>query len=389
VIRDLEISNRGEHPVAGLKGLLIELENYGTGKDITVDNLFVHDVHGTLQVEEDDGGNAIHLKNYNDTEHDTIPSRFDGLIVQNCLIRDCQRNGIRMWGNWERHRWFPSLNVVIRNNVLDGVPGDGIVPVACESPLVEYNVMKNCPPTLPPSEACDGIWPWSCDNAVVQYNVVSDHRSQVDGYGFDSDWNSTNSLFQYNLSFNNDGGFLLVCNSGGWPLDWSAGNTGTVVRYNISINDGLRDYIPYDDKYFSPVIHFTGPISNTLIKKNLFYVFKKPKPEIDRTLFSLTDWSGDPDSTFIKNNYIFVEEPNLAVDAGTSTNNFFENNLFVGNLRAPKSGFESYNGKFDRAMWFDDNDENWTRLIEFVRDKTVPLNGQEISVLEIIGYKQQ
>ena len=31
----------------------------------------------------------------------------------------------------------------------------------------------------------------------------------------------------------------------------------------------------------------------------------------------------------------------------------------------------------------------YARLIEFVRDKTVPLNGQEISVLEIVGYLQE
>ena len=177
VIRDLEISNKGPDPVAGLNGLLVELENYGTAKDITIDSLFVHDVYGSVVREENDGGHAILLQNYDFESTDSVPSRFDGQLVQNCSIRNCQRSGIIMWGNWERKRWFPSLNVVIRNNLLDGVPGDGIVPVGCESPLVEYNVMKNCPHTLPPTEACDGIWPWSCDHAIVQYNIVSDHKS--------------------------------------------------------------------------------------------------------------------------------------------------------------------------------------------------------------------
>lgn len=391
VIRDLEISNKGKEPIDGIAGLLVELLNYGTAKDITIDNLFVHDVYGVLKREDKGGGNAIMLKNFHDENVDTVSSKFDGLIVENCFIKDCQRNGINMWGNWIRSKWNPSLHIVIRKNILDGVPGDGIVPVACESPLVEYNVMRNCPATLPPSEACDGIWPWSCDNALIQYNVVSDHKSQVDGYGFDSDWNSTNSVFQYNLSYNNDGGFLLICNSGGWPVDWSIGNRGTVIRYNVSINDGLRNYVPKDAKekdYFSPVIHITGPTANSLLEKNLFYVYKKPEPQIDKTIVSLDDWGGYPDSTSFTNNYFFVEEPNLAIEATKSSNNIYSNNYFIGELKTPANGFSRYKGKFNKSMWYSATDENWNKLIEFVKDKSVPVNGKQIPVLEIIGFNK-
>jgi hypothetical protein len=49
-------------------------------------------------------------------------------------------------------------------------------------------------------------------------------------------------------------------------------------------------------------------------------------------------------------------------------------------------GFKKYEGKFNRKMWYDEQDENWNRLIGFVKDKAVPLDGRDISVLEIIGY---
>lgn len=391
VIRDLEISNKGKDTIDGLNGLLVELLNYGTAKNIKIDNLFVHDVYGVLIRENKGGGNAIKLQNFHDEKIDTVSSRFDGVLIENCFIKDCQRNGINMWGNWIRSKWNPSLNVVIRNNILDGVPGDGIVPVACESPLVEYNVMRNCPATLPPSEACDGIWPWSCDNAVIQYNVVSDHKSQVDGYGFDADWNSNNSLFQYNLSYNNDGGFLLICNSGGWPEDWSIGNRGTVIRYNVSINDGLRNYIPKGAKekdYFSPVIHITGPTRNSLLEKNLFYVYKKPEPQIDKTIVSLDDWGGYPDSTFFINNYFFIEEPNLAIEATMSTNNFYKENFYVGDLKTPSSGFTVYNGQFNKSMWYEKSDKDMEKLVGFLKDKKIPVNGTLIPALDIIGYNK-
>jgi len=388
VIRDLEISNKGESPVENMNGLFVELKGYGTANDITIDNLFVHDVYGSL-VKEKGAGNAIMIQNHDDDDTISRSSHFNGLLVQNCHIKDCQRNGIIIWGNWVRKLWDPNLKVVIRNNLIEGVPGDGIVPTACESPLIEYNIMKDCPPALPPTEACDGIWPWSCDNAVVQYNIVSDHKSHVDAYGFDSDWNSTNSLFRYNLSYNNDGGFILICNPGGWTPDWSIGNTGTVVQYNISINDGLRDYIQKDKKeYFSPVIHMTGPVKNTLIEKNLIYVFKKPKQGMDRTILSLTDWYGYPDSTFFKNNFIFVEEPNRMADLTKATNTLFEKNLFIGDLKTPLTGFTRFEGSFDTRMWYEAEDENWGKLLKFVSDKTIPVNGVETPVLKIIGVNE-
>ena len=383
VVRDLEISNKGKEPIDGINGVLVEVKNYGTAKDIILDSLSIHDVYGILVRENLGGGNAILLRNKLPDDTVSRPSRFDGLVVQNCTIRDCQRNGIMMWGNWIRSQWYPNLNVVIRHNVIDGVPGDGIVPVACESPLVEYNVMKNCPATLPPSEACDGIWPWSCDNAIIQYNIVSDHKSKVDGYGFDSDWNSTNSVFQYNLSYNNDGGFLLICNSGGWTTDWSFGNKGTRIRYNISINDGLRNF-KLKEHYFSPVIHCTGPTENTVIEKNIFYLFKKPDEKTDRTLISLTDWSGYPDSTIFRENYIFAEERYRAADTGKSTRTHFEDNLFVGEMLA-FNGFESRPGPFDKYLWYKESDENWTNLLQFIRNKTVTVNGKEWKISDIIG----
>lgn len=395
VVRDLEISNKGKRIRPHLRGLFVEVYNYGKAENITIDNLFIHDIYGSLIkgegiVHEDaGGGEAMMLRNFRDDNTDSIPSYFDGLTVQNCLIKDSQRNGIIMWGNWIRHKWLPNLNVVIRNNIIDGVPGDGIMPCGCESALVEYNVMKNCPSTLPSSEACDGIWPFSSDNTVIQYNIVGEHRSQTDGYGFDSDYNCRNSLFQYNLSYNNDGGFLLLCNSGGWPEDWSAGNDGTIVRYNISINDGIRRHIVKDkkDRHYSPVIHVTGPTTNSRIEKNIFYVCKKELAEMDRRIIHSDDWRGYADSTWFVNNYIFVEEPNTAFDGPGSTNNFFLGNRYVGPLVSTYDGFEVYDGAFGSDLWYDDTDEHWMRLVEFVKDKTVPISGKEVSVLKLIGYE--
>ena len=389
VVSDLEITNSHKKSFEKTRGVFVEAHNYGAAKNIMLDNLFIHDVIGKLNNEGNGVGAAIAMFNYRDNESDSISSHFENITVQNCLIKNCNTEGITMWGNWERKRWDPSRNVVIRGNTIDGITGHGIVPVACESPLIEYNVLKNTPDLPVDVDGVDGIWPWSCDNAVVQFNVVSDIKSQWDGYAYDADYNCTNSLFQYNLSFNNRGGFLLVCNAKGWPKDWCVGNDNSVIRYNVSINDGLRTYVGKNaKKYFSPVIHCTGAITNTLIEKNLIYVLKKPEKQIDKTILHLTNWGSDnfPDSTFFKNNFIRAEEFNLAVNAENSTNHFFVNNKFVGDLKTPGVGFNEYKGEFDKSMWYDSADENWNKLVDFLKDKTIPFEGKETSVLEIIGY---
>ena len=387
VIRDLEISNKGDVPKAGLLGLWVELDKFGESHNMVIDDLYVHDVYGSTVIEKG-GGIGICIQNGRD--NDSILNRFIGMTIENCYLKDCQRDGIKFRGYWSRKQWNPNLGVVVRKNVLDGVPGDGIVLAGCDGGLIEYNVMKNCPKTLPESEACDGIWPWCSDNTLVQFNVVSDHRSIIDGYAYDSDWGCRNSIFQYNLSYNNDGGFMLVIGTNGWPEDWCVnGNIETKVRYNVSINDGLRNYLTnasHKDAYFSPVMHFTGYTQNTLVENNLFYLFPKPEPQIDRTLFHFTkhDSSYGKGDVF-KNNYIYAPEVIVAVKEEKAVGNQYFGNVYIGSLKTPATGFTKQEGTFNKSLWYNTEDKNWDILLDFLKDKTVPVNGKELKVLDIIG----
>ncbi|HLO57263.1 MAG TPA: right-handed parallel beta-helix repeat-containing protein [Bacteroidales bacterium] len=385
-IRDLDISNKGDTKVTGLTGILVELKEFGTAHNVTLDNLYVHDVTGSVATDSTGGGSGIMIRNYRDNVEEPFLSRYDGLLVQNCLVKNCSRDGILMWGNWIRSKWYPSLNVVIRNNVLEGVPGYGIVPVGCLKPLIEYNVMKDCPDIMPHDAIADGIWPWACDSALIQFNTVSDMSGSVDGYGFDSDYDCKGSIFQYNLSYNNQGGFLLICNPGGWPPDWCTGNTGTIIRYNISINDGIREkrVDAHGQPYFSPVINITGPVKNTLIEKNLFILPKKKNSSIDRTLVHFTDWRGYADNTSFRNNYILSEEILIAWKPTKSTNSIAENNLFTGNLSADTEGFREMQNLFSSKAWFDSRDPGWKILVSFIEDKAVTINGNEIKVRDLL-----
>lgn len=322
-LRDIEIINHGSTDLSGRTGVKVENWNNGTSKGITLSNLTIRDVNGVLSKKKG-GGSGILIVNGGDEKI----SVYDGLLIEYCHIKNCQRNAIIWKAYSNRQNWHPNRNVVVRGNLIEGVPGDGIVPIGCDGALVEYNVMRDCPATLVDGkkEAAAGIWPWSCDNTIIRYNEVSDHKAPWDGQGFDSDWNCRNTIIEYNYSHNNYGGIVLVCNNGA-VTKTSVGNVGSIVRYNISIGDGVRPE-PTRGKMFSPGIHFGGPTKNTLIYRNIVHLNKK-KGKMDRTMITLDNWSGYADSTRIEEN-VFYSHDVSNFKTTKSTNNVFKGNYYIG-----------------------------------------------------------
>lgn len=319
-IRNLDVTNTGPTR-ARRRGVHVVAENSGELHHIYLQHLTVHDVNSTFE-EKVTGGidySAI---------GDAKPSRFIDLRIENNRIYHVDRSGIMGWStHWTRSKWYPSLGVVIRNNVLDDIGGDGIVNVATDGALVEYNVVAHG--NQRSDDYNDGIWPWSADNTLVQYNEVYGMKGQHDGEGFDSDWNSRNTIIQYNYSHDNEGGFLLICNEGSQSPKDSAGNVGTIVRYNISQNDHHRG------------IKFSGPVKNTHIYNNTIYVGKGE--QLDVVLH--TDWTGWASDTYFYNNIFYVQGAGefgygvtgkddgsyvSAPGPGKSTNNVYDSNVYYG-----------------------------------------------------------
>ena len=322
-VRNLELTNTGVERQARRSGAIVRLRDFGTARHIVLSGLSIHDVNGSV-VKQQGGGQAILFQ----SGGRQTPSRFDGLTIEGCLLRRCERNGIIGGGDTRRDGWFPSLNVVIRGNVLEGIPGDGIVPQACDGALIEYNLMRECPRLLPDTEAAAGIWPWGCDNTIIQFNEVSDHKAPWDAQGFDSDWNCRGTIIQYNVSRNNEGGFLLVCNKSDVGMPQNIGNVGTIVRYNLSVNDGLRA----EGKHagFSPVFHLSGRLDDTRIYNNTIVVPKKPDGRIDREMLRMDNWGGKwPFNTQFINNVFYVEDE-TRYTFGQDERTVFANNLYYG-----------------------------------------------------------
>jgi hypothetical protein len=307
-VRNINVANSGPLFQPKLKGVQVSEEDFGTAHDIVLRNLDIHDVNGSN--EKSSRGSGIYCA----CSGNRIKSRFDGLLIEHCHLVHTDRNGITMDGNWQRNSWYPSLHVVIRGNLLENIGGDGIVPLACDGALVEHNVLKGG--RMRAEDYAAGIWPWSCDNTVVQYNKVSGMKGTRDGEAYDSDYNCRGTLFQYNFSHNNDGGFMLICNNGGLRRPKSIGNINTIIRYNISVNDRLHTF------------NINGPCQGTLICNNVLYVGKKQVV----TAVSSGNWGNAwaHDTRFINNVFYVDKGGSASFDLGGMTKVVFDHNAFWG-----------------------------------------------------------
>ncbi len=332
-IKDLTITNKGGKSVAHRRGLIVRASECGEMKNIVLSNLTIRDVNGSL-VKSEGGGSGILI----DVEWKTKKTRINGLTIENCHIFDCQRNGINFKGVADRNRWYPSLGVVIRSNLLEKIPGDYIVPIACQGAIIENNIVRNAPTPSPMhiQDAAAGIWPWSSDDTVIRYNVAQGMSARWDGQGYDSDYNCYNTIIEYNVSIDNEGGFVLVCNDGSsLGKSWNIGTHNTVFKNNISINDGLRTDKVRSGKYFSPIFHLSGPIKNTDITDNVVVQYKeKPTENVDRTLIHFDQWGNKPavDVLFADNTF-YMEEPLRLVMDREVKKCLFEGNKYFGEIK--------------------------------------------------------
>ena len=327
-VSDLELTNQGKSRQGYRYGVRVAAWDFGSMRHIQLKHLFIHDVNGSVRKGRSEGHGILWENGGKITR-----SRFEGLLIEQCHLLRTDRNGIcGSSAHSERNDWFPSLNVIIRNNLLEDIGGDGIKPFGCDGVLVERNRLDGANRRAPDYSA--GMWPWSCDNSVFQSNEVSGVKGTRDGQAFDSDGNCQGTIFQYNYSHDNEGGFLMICDDGGWKEPYSVGNRKTIVRYNISQNDAARTF------------HLTGPVKDVRIYNNTIFI----GPAMDLPLFLFTDYRGWADGVYVANNIFYVAGKTqyshgtwkhldgsyvVAPGFAQSRNIKFENNFYFGHHADP------------------------------------------------------
>ncbi|MFU0786002.1 MAG: LPXTG cell wall anchor domain-containing protein [Enterococcus gilvus] len=301
----------------GRVGVYVLAKDNGITQNIHLDDLQVTDVDGHIHA-KDYGNGGIFFTVGGKPDMNNI-TRFDNISITNSYVANTRRTGISVGctvfeGTITDERvsdkidpvksqTYGHTNVLIENNYVKDSGGDSIVPQDCYLPMIQNNVsdgasqtharedgdiFRNPDPAFKPYywQVSAGIWPWLCYYPTFQFNEAFDTVDNYDGEGFDCD-SGTGTLYQYNYSHDNEGGFMLLCD---------AKNFNSVIRYNISENDRKHLFLAantLDPKWTSDISEaevgqvynntfYTGAGTNTDIisrqspgqlrmKNNIFY----------------------------------------------------------------------------------------------------------------------
>jgi len=231
------------------------------------------------------------------------PGHADGVLIQENELYDIVGTGLVFWGeseltgggmNWDNL----SPGVVVRRNTVMRTAGDGILILGTDNELSEYNVVLYAGVLGDMStKYMAGLWPTRHRNGLWQFNEVGYTIKWVDdGQGFDNDlYLQGTTIFQYNYSHDNEGGFFLDC----------CGPDGgkSVLRYNISVNEPCGRLDRGNAEFYNNTFYNPGNV------------------------FSINNTSGNK----------FYNNIFWCVGLGGNTNQIFSHNLYYGGVSAPSS----------------------------------------------------
>ncbi|GGZ87412.1 hypothetical protein GCM10007028_27000 [Algibacter mikhailovii] len=271
------------------------------------------------------------------------------VAITDVLIEDSYFTHIGKAGVWAIHKGNTdeaddainrNQNFVIKNNTFFQTGGSGVILSKVHKALVENNDFDH----TGYSDGVEGrlagrgsgMWVWSCRNVVAQYNRSYSIRGPGDSYGMHMDFNNKNIIFQYNYSEDSEGGFCEILGN----------NYNSVYRFNVSMNDGFRDFHGYT-LWISGYVGTGKPAvrsdenyiyNNTIFLNNSIYT-----PRI--SIYAL--------NTYVYNN-IFVAsngatigydsvsdpsgKPGVSIDVGSGSF-IMENNLLEGDIHDDFTSF--------------------------------------------------
>ncbi len=174
------------------------------------------------------------------------PGRADDVLIEGNTATEIQGQGISFWGEFDNNYNDPasmnydncSPHVVVRGNKVWRTSGDGLLVLGGDNELVEHNEVAYAGVLASNGNAIAAAWPSRHRNGVWQYNHVHHTKWQEanDSTAFDNDgYVDGITYFQYNYTHDNEGGFFME-----YRWQWDYGRS--IVRYNISMNDGRGTY---------------------------------------------------------------------------------------------------------------------------------------------------
>jgi hypothetical protein len=248
---------------SGSPGAPVEISSFGKGlatidggagdavvaegcHDIRITRLIVK---GMGRLEGNKGGRGVLLSRVKDAVVDGVEasgfqkagihaSESEKVRVTNCHAHDNGFAGIWIWGG-KGH--YVGDSRAINNpgdpTIMDNHSGNGILLGGCEDSLVEYCESAENGWDQPKGGQGNGpvgIWCHDAKRITIQ-NCIAHHNKSTsgDGGGFDFDGGTSESVLQYNYSYENKSSAVLL-----WEYGSRLPLCDNVIRYNISVNDG-------------------------------------------------------------------------------------------------------------------------------------------------------
>ncbi|GHV57334.1 hypothetical protein FACS1894182_05900 [Bacteroidia bacterium] len=325
-VKNLLITHSSNEIPVIRRGIYYQAEDFGAVKSVKFDSLIIRDIIGNPGKDDSDMLAKSNAGLFSEITGNNVPTYFDGYSLENSHFYRVGRHGATNQSVWqnrsldENTNWTPSKNVIIRKNVFEETASDGLIVRVAHKPLMEYNLFKRCSITLS-GNAC---FSFNTDSALWQFNEAcytvyntGDH----DAAGFDSDYKSKYTIFQYNYAHHNEYGDMLIT---GGPASSKGFNDGTIVRYNVFYNNGHHG------------LRVSGLATNTQIYNNICYNDEQtvtPTEPYDEypgyRIFYHKNWGGWPQNTsYSGNTYHYT---NKAAGINELNENFSKGTLFNGN----------------------------------------------------------
>ena len=188
-------------------------------------------------------------------------SSISAVQVRDATLHDNVEGGLKATGsshNASKH-WLIDHVRAWNNPGRKGashVTGSGIYIADVEDAAVQWSSAWN---NGKDGKAPVGIWAAGSNRVLFRYNESYNNKTTAisDGGGFDFDWDTHNSVMEYNYSHDNDGpGFLMYAGS--------TANNNNIIRYNVSENDGRKNG--------KAGIQLGGNVTNAQIYNNVVYL---------------------------------------------------------------------------------------------------------------------
>lgn len=237
------------------RGVLITCDNNNgteeliTYKNITLRNLYIHDINGFRDAEN--SGMAIESKKTGGIHlwsNDGL-GRVDGLNITGCRITEVSNVGIATWYHMDGtsvkkvnpynddFKDYAHLNVHISDNEINFIGKNAIFARHLYGGLIERNVIHD---TAIYCVSGNTIVTSYVDGTIIQYNEGYRNMARVresdgklqDGCMLDADLASKDTIWQYNYSHDNSFGLFLNCTYNNENFQ-----DRVIVRYNLSVND--------------------------------------------------------------------------------------------------------------------------------------------------------